>query len=205
MTKSPSVPLRFLSFVLALITSALDGSISWTPAELWPLDFVKLLFIKTKGSGPSRPITKSTPSPFFLPVLITSGLDFGALEICHIAFSKKNLLAYWLNDFPPLPSPPSTHITTRQGPRFTIRMVIGIFCTDTVFVQLNQYSQILRRQCCLITTAGRLKNCWVLRFCQMLLSKPKSLALWHNHPPYLLPPLPTRLSWPQSFLDWMTR
>ena len=39
----------------------------------------------------------------------------------------------------------------RQGPRSSIRMVIGIFCsdTDTVFVQLNQYSQILRRQCCL--------------------------------------------------------
>ena len=26
----------------------------------------------------------------------------------------------------------------RQGPRFSIRMVIGIFCSDTVFVQLNQ-------------------------------------------------------------------
>ena len=39
----------------------------------------------------------------------------------------------------------------RQGPRSSIRMVIGIFCSDidTVFVQLNQYSQILRRQCCL--------------------------------------------------------
>ena len=40
----------------------------------------------------------------------------------------------------------------RQGPRFSIRMVIGIFCSDTVFVQLNQYSQILRRQCCLLLT-----------------------------------------------------
>ena len=29
------------------------------------------------------------------------------------------------------------------------RMVIGIFCSDTVFVQLNQFSQILSRQCCL--------------------------------------------------------
>ena len=31
----------------------------------------------------------------------------------------------------------------RQGPRFSIRMVIRIFCSDTdeVFVQLNQYSQ----------------------------------------------------------------
>ena len=37
----------------------------------------------------------------------------------------------------------------RQGPRFSIRMVIGIFCSDTVFVQLNQFSQILSRQCCL--------------------------------------------------------
>ena len=37
-----------------------------------------------------------------------------------------------------------------QGPRFSIRMVIGIFCSDTVFVQLNQYSQILRRHYCLI-------------------------------------------------------
>ena len=35
----------------------------------------------------------------------------------------------------------------KQGPRFSIRMVIGIYCFDTV--QLNQYSQILRRQCCL--------------------------------------------------------
>ena len=34
-----------------------------------------------------------------------------------------------------------------QGPLFSIRMVIGIFCSDTVFVQLNQYSQLLRRQC----------------------------------------------------------
>ena len=41
---------------------------------------------------------------------------------------------------------------TRQGQRFSIRMVIGIFCSDTVtvFVELNQYSLILRRQCCLI-------------------------------------------------------
>ena len=38
---------------------------------------------------------------------------------------------------------------SRQGPRFSIRMVIGIFCSDTVFVQLNQFSQILSRQCCL--------------------------------------------------------
>ena len=37
-----------------------------------------------------------------------------------------------------------------QGPRFSIRMVIGIFCSVTVFVQLNQYSQIPRRQCCLV-------------------------------------------------------
>ena len=35
-------------------------------------------------------------------------------------------------------------------------MVIGIFCsdTDTVFVQLNQFSQILSRQCCLIALAA---------------------------------------------------
>ena len=39
---------------------------------------------------------------------------------------------------------------SRQGPRFSIRMVIGIFCSDTVFVQLNQFSQILSRQCCLL-------------------------------------------------------
>ena len=38
----------------------------------------------------------------------------------------------------------------RQGPRFSIRMVIWIFCSDTVFVQLNQFSQILSRQCCLV-------------------------------------------------------
>ena len=42
--------------------------------------------------------------------------------------------------------------TSRQGPRFSIRMVIGIFCSDTVFVQLNQFSQILSRQCCLPTS-----------------------------------------------------
>ena len=40
---------------------------------------------------------------------------------------------------------------TRQGPRFSVRMVIGIFCSDVVFVQLNQYSQILRRQCSLLS------------------------------------------------------
>ena len=34
-----------------------------------------------------------------------------------------------------------------QGPCFSIRMVIDIFCSDTV--QINQYSQILRRPCCL--------------------------------------------------------
>ena len=41
---------------------------------------------------------------------------------------------------------------TRQDPRFSIRMVIGIFFSDTVFVQLNQFSQILSRQCCLTLT-----------------------------------------------------
>ena len=41
----------------------------------------------------------------------------------------------------------------RQGPRFSIRMVIWIFCSDTVFVQLNQFSQILSRQCCLSSTS----------------------------------------------------
>ena len=40
-------------------------------------------------------------------------------------------------------SPPMMQYFTKQGPRFIIRMVIGIFCSDTVFVQLNQYSQIL--------------------------------------------------------------
>ena len=46
-----------------------------------------------------------------------------------------------------LPQP----LTARQGRRFSIRMVIGIFCSDTVFVQLDQFSQILSRQCCLLT------------------------------------------------------
>ena len=41
----------------------------------------------------------------------------------------------------------SIMIILDKGPCFSI-MVIGIFCSDTVFVQLNQYSQ-LRRQCCL--------------------------------------------------------
>ena len=31
------------------------------------------------------------------------------------------------------------HVQSRQGPRFSIRMVIGIFCSDTVFFQLKQY------------------------------------------------------------------
>ena len=35
----------------------------------------------------------------------------------------------------------------RQGPRFSIRMVIDIFYSDSV--RINQYSQILRRPCCL--------------------------------------------------------
>ena len=35
----------------------------------------------------------------------------------------------------------------RQGPRSV--SVILFLASDTVFVQLNQYSQILRRQCCL--------------------------------------------------------
>ena len=48
----------------------------------------------------------------------------------------------------------------RQGPRFSIRMVIGIFCSDTVFVQLNQYSRILWRQCCLRQPCHLLTN-WV--------------------------------------------
>ena len=45
-------------------------------------------------------------------------------------------------------------VGSREGPCFSIRVVIGIFRsdtdTDTVFVQLNQYSQILRRQSCLV-------------------------------------------------------
>ena len=36
----------------------------------------------------------------------------------------------------------------RQGPRFSIIMAIGIFCSDNV--QLNQYSLILRRQSSLV-------------------------------------------------------
>ena len=45
--------------------------------------------------------------------------------------------------------PVQVGVLARQGPRFSRRMVIGIFCSDTVFVQLNQFSQILSRQCCL--------------------------------------------------------
>ena len=37
-----------------------------------------------------------------------------------------------------------------KAPRLSIRRVIWILASDTVFVQLNQYSQILRRQCCLV-------------------------------------------------------
>ena len=48
----------------------------------------------------------------------------------------------------------TTQAKTRQGSRFSIRMVIGIFCSDTLFVQLNQYSQTLRRQCCLAKTSS---------------------------------------------------
>ena len=44
-------------------------------------------------------------------------------------------------------------------------MVIGIFCsdtdTDTVFVQLNQFSQILSRQCCLLFTAICFSGSWL--------------------------------------------
>merc|ERR1711994_188150 len=47
----------------------------------------------------------------------------------------------------------------KQGPRFSIRMVIGIFCSDTVFVQLNQFSQILSRQCCLTVAAPFVLDC----------------------------------------------
>ena len=48
----------------------------------------------------------------------------------------------------------------RQGPRFSVRMVIlGSFVLIlTVFVQLNQYSQILRRQCCLYIHSHLLRN-----------------------------------------------
>ena len=37
----------------------------------------------------------------------------------------------------------------RQGPR-SVSEVIWILASDTVFVQLNQYPQIPRRQCCLV-------------------------------------------------------
>ena len=37
-----------------------------------------------------------------------------------------------------------------KAPRLSIRRVIWILATDTVFVKLNQYSQILRRQCSLL-------------------------------------------------------
>ena len=49
----------------------------------------------------------------------------------------------------------------RQGPRSV--SVILFLASDTVFVQLNQYSQILRRQCWL-TGGGRCRRRrWVLR------------------------------------------
>ena len=44
-------------------------------------------------------------------------------------------------------------VGSRQGPCFSIRVVVGIFWsdsdTDTVFAQLNQYLQMLRL-CCLV-------------------------------------------------------
>ena len=39
-----------------------------------------------------------------------------------------------------------------KAPRLSIRRVIWILASDTVFVKLNQYSQILRWQCCLMCT-----------------------------------------------------
>ena len=55
---------------------------------------------------------------------------------------------------PQLLVPPQTFHTQRHSSYyyypFSIRRVIWILASDTVFVQLNQYSQILRRQCCLV-------------------------------------------------------
>ena len=36
-----------------------------------------------------------------------------------------------------------------KAPSLSIKKVIWILASDTVFVKLNQYSQILRQQCCL--------------------------------------------------------
>ena len=67
---------------------------------------------------------------------------------------KMEILSYnssgWLQVIFPFGT--EDQVERRQGPRFSIRMVIGIFCSDTVFVQLNQFSQILSRQCCLPTS-----------------------------------------------------
>ena len=38
-----------------------------------------------------------------------------------------------------------------KAPRISIRRVIWILASDTVFVKLNQYSQIMRRQYCLVS------------------------------------------------------
>ena len=128
MTKSPSVPLCFLSFVLALITSALDGLISWTSAELWPLDFFQIAFYQNQKALAQAALWLNQPPPPLFPSspnhLWPGCWGSWILSNC---FFKKNLLAYWLNDPLPLSSPLSTHIMTRQGLRFSIRMVIGIY------------------------------------------------------------------------------
>ena len=52
------------------------------------------------------------------------------------------------------------HQQTRQGPRFSIRMIIWIFCSDTlwwlcVFLLVQQsYFQRVRRQCCLAISSS---------------------------------------------------
>ena len=80
-------------------------------------------------------------------------LDLDArLQMCHnyLPPKKKPLYLTWL-------------VTIRQGPRFSIRMIIWIFCSDTlwwlcVFLLVEQsYFQRVRRQCCLVTICwGRL-------------------------------------------------
>ena len=65
----------------------------------------------------------------------------------------------------------------RQGPRFSIRTFFGIFCSDDVFVQLNQYSQILRRQCCL--PPSKFPLCTLLEpLCKISMSRHS--ASWAN-------------------------
>ena len=62
--------------------------------------------------------------------------------LCHPVWYRDELNHNWKTH---------RHVCVDKAPRFSIRRVIWILASDTVsvFVQLNQYSQILRRQCCL--------------------------------------------------------